>query len=548
MSVSGRSQDSDWIMISAGNSASGWVQTEDVVVFNVDTLPVIEADAMQAEMPAEMQPQDEPDAEESVADAPAAEADAAQADAAGDDDTQTAGTEPVEPEPTAEILSEPAAESTSAADTAQAGPTPSATPRPAPQTEEGDITAEIALQGSRLNVRSGPGTSYTIVTKAYPDEIFIARGRNADSTWVQIEVAEGETGLGWVAAQYVFISDPITDLPVTSDESDPGLLTPAEEESDTTEATSAPAAVSGLSGNIVFQTKGSGEIYVYNLDSGNLRLLTGGYEPEVSKDGREVVFTRYGERPGIYSINIDGSNERYLFGERELLASPKWSPDSQWIVFSRAAEGYECYDFGFGICITEREVCPGFGCLPSERRELRPEFELSRIDRNGDEYRDLNSLTSARAPDWNGAGILYDASTGLELTKDEPDVVTSKIVAGRYYQDADWAPDGGRIVFQVREGDHYEIFGINADGSGLASLTRPVTTLVKNLPSNVSPAWSPDGRHIVYLSSRDSGNSRGDWRVWIMNSDGSNQRPLPLNVPIDYGFAHEQMVSWGPAT
>lgn len=87
---------------------------------------------------------------------------------------------------------------------------------------------------------------------------------------------------------------------------------------------------------------------------------------------------------------------------------------------------------------------------------------------------------------------------------------------------------------------------MNPDGSNMTNLTRPVTALVDALPSNVAPAWSPDGQHIVFASNRGEDNSAGAWRLWVMDADGSNQHPLPLTVAIDYTFGGEQIVSWGP--
>ena len=78
------------------------------------------------------------------------------------------------------------------------------------------------------------------------------------------------------------------------------------------------------------------------------------------------------------------------------------------------------------------------------------------------------------------------------------------------------------------------------DGSNVTALTRPATTLVTPLPHNVAPAWSPDGRHIVFLSNRT-----GQWRLWVMNPDGSDQRMLPVEAPINYRYQAEQAVNWG---
>jgi Tol biopolymer transport system component len=158
-------------------------------------------------------------------------------------------------------------------------------------------------------------------------------------------------------------------------------------------------------------------------------------------------------------------------------------------------------------------------------------------------------VPDAFAPDWNSAGVVYQSAAGLQITQDTPEDNNRLLyfeIRRQYHQDPDWQRGGGRIVFQQRQGSHYEIFGINPDGSGLSGLTRPATALVDQMPSNVSPAWSPDGQSIVFLSNRTADHEAGPWRLWVMNADGSNQRPLPVNVPLHYDYVLEQMVDWGP--
>ena len=542
MTADARSEDGEWVSIRTATNDVGWVAVDDVVIFNVTSLPVgagAEDEALETDAADEPSDESEPSSENDR------EMDA------GED----TGIEGATDEDDAMIEVEPAREPT---EEPTVTPTARPTSRPTPVVGEGDTTATVVLRGSRLNVRSGPGTDYRVVTKAYPDEVFVAVGRNQAGDWIEIDVPD--TGTGWVSANLVRTNNAIVDLPVT-DGSAGDSVAPSGE-SETTDEPSilptptpkTPTAMStgptGLGGKLAITTGGEqGDIYLYNLATGDLRFLTKGYEPEVTRDGSAVLFTRYGGEPGVYQINVDGSGERRITGEGQAVASPKMSPDGQWIVYSHLSGEYQCFNFGsFGGCLVEREVCPSFfpGCLPSERQVELPEFSLARVNVNGDEYRDLNALTTAKAPDWNEGGIVYDASTGIEITQDKPDGQTENVISARWYQDVDWQPGAGRMIFQAKEGSHYEIFGVNPDGSGVAALTRPVTTLVENLPSNVSPAWSPDGQHIVYLSSRDEENDRGDWRVWVMNADGSDQRPLPIELPIEYGFAHEQMVGWGP--
>ena len=57
-----------------------------------------------------------------------------------------------------------------------------------------------------------------------------------------------------------------------------------------------------------------------------------------------------------------------------------------------------------------------------------------------------------------------------------------------------WSPDGSKIAF-VSQGD---IFTINPDGTGLAQVTNDPA-----LDSNRAPNWSPDGTRIVFESDRD---------------------------------------------
>jgi TolB protein len=59
----------------------------------------------------------------------------------------------------------------------------------------------------------------------------------------------------------------------------------------------------------------------------------------------------------------------------------------------------------------------------------------------------------------------------------------------------------------------------------------------------VSPAWSPDGKQIVFLSDRG-----GKWEFYVMNADGTNQRKILQGVTerlnIQYNGVKERVISW----
>ena len=77
-----------------------------------------------------------------------------------------------------------------------------------------------------------------------------------------------------------------------------------------------------------------------------------------------------------------------------------------------------------------------------------------------------------------------------------------------------WSPDGARVAFTSNRNGNEEIYVANADGSGLARLTR-------HWAIDTSPAWSPDGRQIAFTSGRT-----GRPQIWVMDADGGNQRQL----------------------
>lgn len=73
----------------------------------------------------------------------------------------------------------------------------------------------------------------------------------------------------------------------------------------------------------------------------------------------------------------------------------------------------------------------------------------------------------------------------------------------------------GRIAYIAAEGDINDVWVVDGAGEArnLTHGTRPAAR----------PAWSPDGKRLLYLLYSPEGNP---WRVWLMNDDGSEQREI----------------------
>jgi Tol biopolymer transport system component len=84
------------------------------------------------------------------------------------------------------------------------------------------------------------------------------------------------------------------------------------------------------------------------------------------------------------------------------------------------------------------------------------------------------------------------------------------------YSTPAWSPDGRTLVF-ARSG---QLYIVNADGSGEQNLT-------KGSGGAAAPAWSPDGSRIAFLRYQ---GTRFAWDLYVMNADGSKQQRLAQNA------------------
>jgi Tol biopolymer transport system component len=120
----------------------------------------------------------------------------------------------------------------------------------------------------------------------------------------------------------------------------------------------------------------------------------------------------------------------------------------------------------------------------------------------------------------------------LDLTSNSEQRLTNN---GVYDGLPDWQPDGTLVLFGTvrapESGGEFEIYladvlAGNADQTNARQLT-------VNTVGDDDPAWSPDGRSIVYQTFLD-----GNWDLWIIPAGGV---PQPL---VDTSF-NETSPDWG---
>jgi TolB protein len=288
--------------------------------------------------------------------------------------------------------------------------------------------------------------------------------------------------------------------------------TPTIQSSATSPKTSAPGSLNSV---MVFYSDrdGNPEIYTIHPDDSGLAQLTDdpGFDdsPVISPDGTRIAFltARHDPNPRfpnlkyeLYVMNIDGSNLQRLTTTDAAEDHPAWSPDSSKIIFDADYDGDDFFEI----------------------YTIRPDgSELTRLTFNAanDQFADWSpdgtqiAFSSYRNGNWDIYIMKEDGSDQHPLT-DSSDWELFPA----------WSPDGKQIAFNGMQPNsrNTDVFILNADGSDTVQLT--------DTPRfDENPVWSPDGEQIAFQSERD-----GNFEIYLMNADGSNQHPLVVNPYDDF--------------
>ena len=265
--------------------------------------------------------------------------------------------------------------------------------------------------------------------------------------------------------------------------------------------------------------------------------LSGGL-PGIAQTQIVYVSTKSGNKE-LWSMDYDGGNQHQLSHLKSISLTPRWSPDAQRIAFT-------CYVPFRGI--TSAQIC--MYSLASDRIISFPRYrgtnsspawspdgtqiafmssqlgdpQIFVADADGGHlHRITFSAGVSTSPVWNpktGKQIIFVSDRAGDpvlymANSDGTDV--QKIDAGDrgYVIDPSWSPNGQLIAFSWRRPTgNFDIYVMDIVSRQLLELTR-------DEGRNERPSWAPDGRHLVFESTRT-----GTRQIWTVLADGSQPREL----------------------
>ncbi len=255
------------------------------------------------------------------------------------------------------------------------------------------------------------------------------------------------------------------------------------------------AFVSGRSGNK--------EIWMMDYDGANQHQITHvgtiALTPRWSPDATRIAFTCFAPYQKVVSAQIclysAESNRLISFPRyKGTNSSPAWSPDGSKLAFMSSAMGDQ------GIVVT---------------------------DADGSHIRRV-TLTKAvsTSPVWNpktGQQIIFVSDRGGEpvlyqMNADGSNIEKIAMPDMGYVVDPAWSPNGQLLAFAWRRpSGNFDMYIMDIVSRALVELTR-------DAGRNERPSWAPDGRHLVFESTRT-----GTRQIWTMLADGSEPKQLTFS-------------------
>lgn len=256
----------------------------------------------------------------------------------------------------------------------------------------------------------------------------------------------------------------------------------------------------------VLQVKFSGEAVslrrmVHRLSDRLVTHFTG--EPGIAQTHIAYISTQTGGKE-VYMMDYDGENEIPLTKDRSIVLSPRWSAQADQIAYTSYRTGKPDVHM-VNIVTGERKIL-----LALKGINFAPVWSPKGDKIAFSTTKDGNAEIYMMSPDGKGVKRL--------TSHDASDLSPS------------WSPSGRQIAFTSDRGGSPQIYVMDSEGAHVRRLSFSGTY-------NTSPAWSPKGDPIAYTCR----NNEKKLKICLMPAEGGEAYLLTDDGPYD-----DESPSWAP--
>jgi len=275
-------------------------------------------------------------------------------------------------------------------------------------------------------------------------------------------------------------------------------------------------------------------------------------EVQVSPNGKYIAYVRRSNdimsdssRANVWLASVDGKSHRPLLSSKKNYYSIRWSPDGSRLAYLSNEEGkpqlyVRWMDTGQTALVTNVTSSPSnitwspdgkyiAFTMSVDAKEKPLDVKMPKKPEGAKWSPKFQYITKARYQA-DGKGVLDPAYTHIFIVPSDGGTAR-QLTSGNYHHNGrlSFAPNGEKIYFSANRSDNWEYEPVEADIFSV-DMTGNIEQLTQDKGRESSPVVSPDVMYIAYAYRDDEKVMYKNSYLYVMNSDGSEQRNITKDI------------------